>query len=129
MKKIILTTLITASIFSSQAFAIGQGAIAGSASMFLTTSKVSHVSSSIAIGKANAYTNGNILLGATAPLSTAKTSSIGASDAISFATANSVVTTTVAEDTALASPQLNILEKGTVSLNPGVTPAFNGILK
>ena len=126
MKKIIFTVLITASIFSSHAFAIGQGAIAGSASMFLAGSgEVGHVSSSIAIGKANAYSTGDIVLGA-ATASAANTSSTGTGASIAIA-AGVLTTGEEVVGTGLDIAQVNIMKSGTISLiTTKDSPSFTG---
>ena len=129
MNKIIFTALISASIFSSHAFAIGQGAVAGSASMFLgLAGEVGHVSSSIAVGKANAYTTGDITLGATATASPANTSATGASDKITIA--SGVLTIDPNDATDLQTVQGNILNNGTVTLDALDTSGanFNGTI-
>lgn len=134
MKKIIFTALITASIFSSHAFALGQGAIAGSASMFLARSgEVGHVSSSIAIGKANAYSTGDILLGATAATSASNTSSTGTGAAIAITNTGILTTGEEVVGTGLDVAQVNVMNSGTISLDvtkaadgDATTPTFTG---
>lgn len=134
MKKIIFTVLITTSLFSGSIFAVGQGAIAGSASMYLATAgtTVGHVSSSVAIGKANAYTTGNIVLGADAAASISDTSAIGAADAIAINGATRIITVTSEAVAGLDLVQGNIMNTGTVSLDTTLgtdsndTPSFVG---
>ena len=133
MKKIIFTVLITTSLFSGSIFAVGQGAIAGSASMYLATAgtTVGHVSSSVAIGKANAYTTGNIVLGADAAASISDTSATGAADAIAI-DGSGVITVTSEAVAGLDSVQRNVMNTGTVSLDTTLgtdsndTPSFVG---
>lgn len=129
MNKIIFTALISASIFSSHAFAIGQGAVAGSASMFLgLAGEVGHVSSSIAVGKANAYTTGDITLGTTATAAPANTSATGASDKIIIASGVLTIDPNDAADLQIV--QGNILNNGTVTLDALNTSGanFNGTI-
>ena len=119
MKKIILATL-SAGLFviGVNAHAAGQGGIAGSAVMRLnvvatkttppvTTSTVTHVTSSIAIGKQSAYTGG---LGGTGDTTKGITFAAGASGVLETYANGSVKS--IAEDATLNKGQANSFEDG-----------------
>ena len=131
MKKIILATLgMGLLVIGVNANAVGQGGIAGSASMRLNTTGaaniVTHVSSSIAIGKQSAYTG-------------AAGSSVAATPATTFATGASgtmVIDETtsqlisVSEDPTLATAQANVMHQGIISLDGTATDGkFKGEAK
>ena len=133
MNKIIFVASITTLLFSSHAFAIGQGAIAGSASMFLSgTGTVGHLSSSIAVAKVNAFSEGSIALGADAANSETSTTATAGSQSMTFSSGRLA---TVVADTAgdLAKAQVNIMQSGIISLDAtkaangsATTPSFSG---
>lgn len=158
MKKIIFTALVASAFFSNPIFAAGtpegaggQGAIAGSASMYLQKSgaEVSHVSSSIAVGKANAYTTGDIVLNSSATdtdsidNSVTNTSALGTGGKITISTGNTAGTISVASElltpvdgsdptTGLNTAQANKMRAATVDLNTTAAdnnPSFNGLVK
>ena len=125
MKKIILATLgLGLLAVGLNANAIGQGGIAGSASMKLRTSTgdgtpqlVSHVSSSIAIGKQSAYTGA---AGSNVDKVPATTFATGASGTIVIDRATSYIKS-VSIDGYLGNEQKNVMQTGTISLD-GAAP-------
>ena len=111
MKKIILATLSAGLlVVGFNANAVGQGGIAGSAVMRLSSSAVTHVSSSIAIGKQSAYTGG---AGGTGAI-TATTFASGASGIVTIA---SGLVTNIAKDVTLITPQANGFDDGVITLD------------
>ena len=116
MKKIILATLglgLLAVGVNANAVSTGQGGVAGSAVMRLTTtSVVTHVSSSIAIGKQSAYTGG---LGGKGVTTKGVTFAAGASGQINMAIDGSV--TKLDADPSLATAQVNGFDKGSIQLD------------
>lgn len=155
MKKIIFTALVASAFFSNPIFAEGtpegaggQGAIAGSASMYLQEAgaEVSHVSSSIAVGKANAYTTGDIVLNSDATStnsidnSVTNTSALGTGGKITISDGDTAGTISVASEvigdtdpkTGLKNAQVNKMRAATVDLNTTKAdnnPSFNGLVK
>lgn len=129
MKKIILATLSAGLlVIGVNAHAAGQGGIAGSAVMRLnvatvekiTTSTVTHVTSSIAIGKQSAYTGG---LGGTGNTTKGITFAAGASGVLETYANGSVKS--IAEDATLGTGQANSFADGsTIQLD-----AKNGTYK
>ena len=114
MKKIILATLgmgLLAIGVNANAASTGQGGVAGSAVMRLGSSIVTHVSSSIAIGKQSAYTGGS---GGTGAATKAKTFAAGASGAVVI---SSGLITTIAIDPTLGTAQANGFGDGTITLD------------
>ena len=114
MKKIILATLgMGLLVIGVNAHATGQGGIGGSAVMRLSggaTSIVSHVSSSIAIGKQSAYTSAS---GGTGNI-TANTVAAGASGIVTIAAG---LITAIGADTTLNKAQANSLASDTINLD------------
>ena len=112
MKKIILATLGMGLLFVGvNANAVGQGGIAGSAVMRLSSDVVTHVSSSIAIGKQSAYTGaaGSNVVGFKAT-----TFAAGASGVVNI---SSGLITTIVADSTLATAQANDLSGDTITLD------------
>ena len=115
MKKIILATLGMGLLaVGVNANAIGQGGIAGSATMHLSgaaTNIVTHVSSSIAIGKQSAYTGALVVVG-----TKADTFAAGGSGVVTIDSATGLITS-LGKDTQLGIVQGNVLDDSTISLD------------
>ena len=119
MKKIIYISLLAMSCFSTNSFATGIGAIAGSVSMITNDAgaKVTDVATSIAIGKSNAHAN------ASSTATTVSTFAGGTGGAMVFT--NGALTTITPEIAAgLDVKQLNVLD-GTISVN-GIAGTYTG---
>ena len=111
MKKIIYISLLAVSCFSTNSFATGIGAIAGSVSMIANAAgdKVTDVATSIAIGKSNAHAN------ASSTATTVSTFAGGTGGAMALT--NGALTTITPEIAAgLDAVQTNTLD-GTISID------------
>lgn len=115
MKKIIFTSLAIFFSVSINAFATGQGGIAGSSSMIVVASKVTDVSTSIAIGKSTAHSNAHTTA------TTVQTFAGGTGGTVTVAATGDISSIVVEGIAGLAKSQANAMNSGTVKLD-----AING---
>ena len=112
MKKIIFTILMTGVVFSGTAYAVGgQGGIAGSSSMIMSSGVVTDVSASIAIGKSAAHSNAHTTN------AVVSTFAGGAGGELTVDATGYLTAIDVEDATNLAADQSNDMVAGTVSLD------------